>query len=160
MRRLYLQIYATFVAIFMIFVLLAGSAWAFLPDNIWQQRLDGVGALIGELLIPPEQTPSELQAAIDRVTSVFSARITVRSAAGAILASTGEPLPTPSLRRFGGSRAEMRGHRAAMEIELPDGRWFMISWQEHGASAVFGTIALREDHDRPRAAASVCLRDS
>ena len=47
MRRLYLQIYATFVAILLIFLVLVGSAWAFLPDNVWQRRLDGVGALIG-----------------------------------------------------------------------------------------------------------------
>ena len=78
MRRLYLQIYATFVAIFLIFVLLAGSAWAFLPDNIWQQRLDGVGALIGELLIPPEQTPSELH----HVTPVQARRADARHVTG------------------------------------------------------------------------------
>ena len=142
MRRLYLQIYATFVAILLIFVLLIGSVWTFLPDNIWQQRLDGVGALIGEILIPPEQTTTELLAILERVTAVFSAQITVRNAAGEVLASTGEPLPAPSLRRFGGGRAEMQGHRSAMAIELPDGRWFTISWQERGASALFGTIGL------------------
>ena len=119
MRRLYLQIYATFVAILLIFLVLVGSAWAFLPDNVWQRRLDGVGALIGEILIPPEQTAAELRATLERVTTLFPTQITVRSATGEILAIVGEPLPAPPSRRFGGSRAEMLGHRSTMTIELP-----------------------------------------
>ena len=51
MRRLYLQIYGTFVAILLLFLLLLAVAWAFVPAGAWQQTVDGAGAVIGELVI-------------------------------------------------------------------------------------------------------------
>jgi signal transduction histidine kinase len=142
MRRLYLQIYATFVAILLIFLLLTGIAWTLLPDGGWQQRLDGVGAVIGELVLPPEQSQAELEAAVDRIATLFSARVTVGSATGEVLAAAGEPLPIPSSRGRGIGFNETRTTRSVVGVPLPDGRWFMISWQDRGAPALILTLGL------------------
>ena len=57
MRRLYLQIYVAFVVVLLIFLVLVTVAWAFMPTDAWQQRLESAGAVIGELIIPPTQSP-------------------------------------------------------------------------------------------------------
>ena len=142
MRRLYLQIYVAFVVVLLIFLVLVAVAWAFMPTNAWQQRLESAGAVIGELIIPPTQSPDELQATVDRLATLLPANVTVRGAAGELLAFAGDPIPAPSSRGPGVTRTSTRGSRSALAILLPDDRWMLLSWQEHSAATLFGTIGL------------------
>ncbi len=142
MRRLYLQIYVAFVVVLLIFLVLVAVAWAFMPTNAWQQRLESAGAVIGELIIPPTQSPDELQATVDRLATLLPANVTVRGAAGELLAFAGDALPAPSSRGPGVAWTSTRGSRSALAILLPDNRWMLLSWQEHSAAALFGTIGL------------------
>ncbi len=143
MRRLYLQIYATFVAVLLIFLVLGSIAWAFMPTSAWQRRLESAGAVIGELLIPPTQSPDELQATVDRLAALLPADVTIRGASGELLAAAGEPLPLRSSRWRGGDGASMHtSYRTAMAIVLPDNRWILLSWQDRGTATLFGTIGL------------------
>ena len=143
MRRLYLQIYLTFVGVLLIFLVLGAIAWALMPTGMWQQRFESTGAVIGELLIPPTQTPEELQSTVDRLAELLPADVTVRGADGELLAAAGEPLPLQVSRRRGmGERGIAGGSRSAAAILLPDNRWMLLSWQDRGPAALFGTIAL------------------
>ena len=109
MRRLYLQIYVAFVVVLLIFLVLVAVTWAFMPTSAWQQRLESAGAVIGELIIPPTQSPDELQATVDRLATLLPANVTVRGAAGELLAFAGDPIPAPSSRGPGVTRTSTRG---------------------------------------------------
>ena len=119
MRRLYLQIYATFVAVLLLILILGAIAWQLLPTNAWQQRLDGTGAVIGELLIPPSLSATELQARVDQMALLIPARVTVRSRTGELLAWAGDPLPAPQAGRGQSDRIAAKAQRATFRV----GRW-------------------------------------
>jgi len=142
MRRLYLQIYATFVAVLLLILILGAIAWQLLPTNAWQQRLDGTGAVIGELLIPPSLSATELQARVDQMALLIPARVTVRSRTGELLAWAGDPLPAPQAGRGQSDRSSLRGSRSAVSIQLPDDRWFIVSMPPRGPSSLLITLSL------------------
>ena len=125
MRRLYLQIYLTFVGILIFFGVLASLAWLLIPASSQeQQRLEGLGAALGELLPGPERPTEELQAALERIAQWFPASLSVRAADQTLLASVGDPAHLhPGHTRSSWIRARGGGWRAA--ILLPDGRWLM-----------------------------------
>ncbi|HEY5623784.1 MAG TPA: HAMP domain-containing sensor histidine kinase [Gammaproteobacteria bacterium] len=141
MRRLYLQIYVSFVAILLIFVLLLAIGFQMLPDSAWERRLDNIGEIVSELLVPPDQTPEETQAAIERVSEVLIAEITMREADGTLIAFTGEPIEMPRGRRVRDGRATFEEDSSAV-LELPDGRLFLVDPEERGPPALFLTLAL------------------
>ena len=90
MRRLYLQIYLTFVGILLLFGFLMLIAWWLIPGDDQDRRsLDGVAALLGEVLPPPGRPVPELQAKVDRLARQFNADVTLRTADGALLANAG-----------------------------------------------------------------------
>ena len=63
MRRLYLQIYLAFVGILLLFGALMSVAWWLIPgDGQDRSSLDGVGALLGEVLPASDRPVAELQA--------------------------------------------------------------------------------------------------
>ena len=91
MRRLYLQIYLTFVGVLLLFGLLVSIAWWLIPSDDQDGRsLDGMAALLGEVLPPPGSPMPELQAKLDRLARQFNADVTLRAADGALLAHAGE----------------------------------------------------------------------
>lgn len=92
MRRLYLQIYLTFVGILIFFGVLASIAWLLIPASSQeQQRLEGLGAALGELLPGPERPTEELQAALEGIAQWFPAYLSVLAADQTLLASVGDP---------------------------------------------------------------------
>ena len=142
MRRLYLQIYATFVGVLLIFLILVAIAWAFLPINASQRPLNGVAAVIGELIIPPEQSRDQLQVTVDRLATLLPASVTVRSATGELLASAGDPLPLPSPRWRGNNQVRAGGPGATAAMLLPDSRWVLLRWKDHSPAPALVTIGL------------------
>ena len=125
MRRLYLQIYLTFVGILIFFGVLASVAWLLLPASAQeQQRLEGLSAALGELLPGPERPTDELQAALERIAQWFSAHLSVHAPDQTLLASVGDPpLLPPGHTQSGWIPARGAGWKAA--ILLPDGRWLV-----------------------------------
>jgi signal transduction histidine kinase len=131
MRRLYLQIYLTFVGILLLFGLLVLIAWWLIPGDEQDRRsLDGMAALVGEVL-PASGSPTlELQAKVDGLAHQFNADITLRTAEGALLAHAGEPLPpAPPGRTASGWVRSPGGPMIA--LALPDGRWVLARWHRH-----------------------------
>ncbi len=123
MRRLYLQIYLAFVGILIFFGVLASIAWFLIPSSSQeQQRLEGMGAALGELLPGPERPTHELQAALERIAVWFPAHLSVRAPDQSLLAAVGEPTLLPAgHRRSGWLHVRGSGWKAA--FRLPDGRW-------------------------------------
>ena len=132
MRRFYLQVYAAFLAILLLFAVIASLAWWLgHPDAQERQFLDGVARVIGEGLPAPGAPPAELEAALARLASDFAVDVELRGADGARLAGVGEPLPAPpaELRESGFVRAF--GGPPAVALRLPDGRW-LLARRPHG----------------------------
>lgn len=125
MRKLYLQIYLTFVGILLLFGILASIAWYVTAPNLQDQRaLDGLGAVMGDVLPGPQQPQSVLQAGLQRLaTQLPNHRFTLRGADGTLLASVGEPLAAP---RADSQRSRWTGFGPTFALRLPDGRWLIV----------------------------------
>jgi signal transduction histidine kinase len=141
MRRLYLQVYASFVGILLIFVLMLAIGFQMLPDGAWEQRLDNIGEIVNELLVPPDQTAEETRITIERVAEVLVARVTLRGADGGLIASAGEPIDMPQGPRVRDGRTEFENDSSATLV-LPDGRLFLVDPQDRGPPALLLTLLL------------------
>ncbi|MFQ5995569.1 MAG: sensor histidine kinase [Acidiferrobacterales bacterium] len=143
MRRLYLQVYLTSVGILVIFIVLASITWALIPSGAWHRPIDGVGALFGELLPPPDRPRAELQARVERLAQLLPALVTVRAPNGELLAAAGEPLPAPPQHWTSSGWMGARGRGPTVAMLLRDRRWVVVRWQnEHRASALLGALGL------------------
>ncbi len=133
MRRLYLQIYAAFVVILIVFLLLMSMTWWLLRDREDRLALDGLALLVSEVV--PTQTASrgEIEAAINKLSNMFSARITLRGEDGALLAHAGEALPAPQSDQKGSGVRHLRGIGPVATLRLPDGRW-VVATRDHPRS--------------------------
>jgi signal transduction histidine kinase len=129
MRKLYLQIYVSFVGILILFGLLAGIVFVALAPT-WENVgfFEGIGALIGELLPGPDRPVEEVQAALEKYSRHLPADINLRGPDGAMLAKVGEvlPAPRPGRAQSGWLRAHGGGPFAA--FRLPDGRWLVARY--------------------------------
>lgn len=125
MHKLYLQIYLTFVGILLLFGILASIAWYLTAPNLQdRQALDGLGAVMGDVLPGPQQPQSTLEAALQRLaTQLPNHRFTVRGADGTLLASVGEPLAAPPADS---QRSRWIGFGPTFALRLPDGRWLIV----------------------------------
>lgn len=127
MRRLYLQIYLTFLGIIVLFAALAAFAWWSThdePEN--EQLLHGIGGILGEVLPPPHSPAEEITSALRKLGDRFDARITLRTAEGQLIGSFGKPLPAPPPERRHSGWMRAPGPGPTFAIELPDHRWAII----------------------------------
>ena len=100
MRRLYLQIYLTFVAILIIFSGLASIAWVLMPKSAEEHQIfAGAEVVLGQLLPGPDRPLAELQAALERFAGQFPVDLAVHGPEGRLLAAVGTPLPVPGKER-------------------------------------------------------------
>ena len=121
MRRLYLQIYATFLGIVVLFGLLASLAWWIARDDLEDSAMiAGIGGVLGELL-PPDIPIDEARRTLARLGRDFNARITLRTREGDLVAAAGEPLADVSARMR--DSGWVRGRGPTYALALADGRW-------------------------------------
>jgi signal transduction histidine kinase len=147
MRKLYLQIYISFVAILVLFGILTAIGLLVIAPGLENVPLfDGIGSLAGEWLPGPNSPAEDLQAALERLQSHVPASFNLRGADGALLAAVGETLPAPSPERTqsGWMRAGSGGATAA--FRLPDGRWLVSRYvhrrQGHPGSGLLILVLL------------------
>src|SRR5215470_4546461 len=101
MRRLYLQIYAAFLGILLLFGVLVTVASLLIPVHPQDPLLlDELSTVLNELLPGLDRPVDELQAAVARLGRLFPINLTVRSPDGVLLAAVGPPLPTPPPERM------------------------------------------------------------
>jgi signal transduction histidine kinase len=143
MRRLYLQIYLTVVGILLLFGVLVLVAWWLIPgDDQDRHSLDGMAALLGEVLPPAGHPAVELQAKVDSLSRQFNADVTLRAPDGALLAHAGDPLPAAPANRTANGWVRSTGG-PMFALLLPDGRWVLARWhRHHHVLGVLGALLL------------------
>lgn len=127
MRRLYLQIYLTAVAILILFgVLMAFTWWLTGGQSERQQVFVGLAAVAVDVLPAMDRPVEEYQGKLEMLAESFSVELAVFAADGRRLAATNPDLPAPEPDRdeSGWLRGHRRGWTAA--IHLDDGRWLVI----------------------------------
>ena len=141
MRRLYLQIYLTVVAIVLVFGLILGVAWRVLgPSRADERRMmEGVSNILARLLPPEGAPPAEQQAAIESLARDLDVQITLRAADGALLAHTGEELPMPPTTSM--ARRVLHRHDP-FALRLSDQRILLARWRQEPYGVLIGIAAL------------------
>jgi signal transduction histidine kinase len=143
MRRLYLQVYAGFIAILVVFAVLASALWHLAGPSIEDQRLlDGLGAVLAGALPPAEAPVAEQQAALGRIGARLPGRLALFDRDGTLLASNGSGLPRPDPGWSESRWMRPRGGGPTAAIKLPDGRWLVVRHGAAHAVAGLGTLAL------------------
>jgi signal transduction histidine kinase len=126
MRRLYIQIYAAFVASLLLLGALFSLAW------LWLAPADGTGleaisALVEPHLPPPGSPREELQRVLEDLSGKFHLGLALWDARGSRLASAGEaPLPRPEPSWSGSRFLRSRGRGITVALRLSDGRWLVV----------------------------------
>jgi signal transduction histidine kinase len=144
MRRLYLQIYVMFLGILVLFSVLVSIASLLSPMAPQHRRvLDGVGAILGELLPGPDRPIDELQAAVERLGRLLPVDLAVHGPDGTPLAAVGDPLPASPPRRAIGGWMRPWGAGPTVALSLPDGRWVVVHWlYQHRAFGLLVALGL------------------
>ena len=131
--RLYLRIYLSFIAILAVFVVLVSIGW-----HLHGQRherpsyFQGAGMLAARVLPPPGAAAAELRRALVELGSRFDAELALFDAERALLAATDKGLPAPPAFVDHGRFLHRRGHRSALVLALPDGRWLVARRAHRG----------------------------
>ena len=124
MKRLYRKIYLTILGSLVLVVVLSGLIWEFGGQRPpMGEALSLAGELIAAALPPADAPATEQQAAIEALALRLRTDITVFDSAGAVVASSAEPLRVPSGDSDGGWTYGKGGPQ--WELPLPDGRWFV-----------------------------------
>ena len=147
MRRLYLQIYAAFVAIVLLGGLVAVAAWtvggAARHDVAFLRSLSTVA---GDMLPPPGRPAGEMDALVQRLSRRLALSVALHAPDGTLIARAGGALPAPRAS-WTDSRWVGTGAGPGVALHLDDGRW-LIAGRRHrpfhalGGLAGLGVIAL------------------
>ncbi len=123
MRRLYLQIYLSVLAVLVLWSLLASLAWLVAPPPRSENRLyDQIAEVLGEVLPGPQTPRAEVEAALERLGTRFRSDLTLYDASGAVLGSFGEPVSAPSAAFNRNSHWGYSRRGPLVSLRLPDGR--------------------------------------
>ena len=145
-RRLYLQIYLTFVGILVLFSVLLSLAWMFVPHGAEEFRVfEGAEAVLGELLPGPEHSNEELQAVLERLRQRLPLHLAVHGPQGRLLAAVGDRLPPPHRGRTQSGWMRSHGEGTTVAVRLPGERWLVARHGPHGpgfAGGWLGGLAL------------------
>jgi signal transduction histidine kinase len=117
MRRLYLQIYLSVLAIFAVFVALWSLGWSALMQPHEEEILRNAAPLVAELLPPPDRAPDELRDALRRIGVALQSDLSVYAPDGGLVAAQGQPIP------LGGDSDH---NQFCFAFSLPDGRRLLV----------------------------------
>ncbi len=133
--RLYLRIYLSFIGILAVFAVLV-SIGAHLHGRSHEhpRYFQGAGILAARVLPPPGTDKAELTRALEELASHFQAELALFDADRTPLAATAPGLPVPPVVMERGRFLHRSGHRSALVLALPDGRWLVARHARHGRS--------------------------
>ena len=121
-RRLFFQVYLTFLAIIVLFGVLTALAWWFIPDEHRAGNFTrGMGLYLQETLPPAGAPRHQVDAHLARLAEHFDVSLILLAPDGSVLGGSGSS-----------SGEERRRHRHA--IMLPDGRAMEVDWSKNGIS--------------------------
>ena len=119
-RRLFFQVYLTFLSIIVLFGVLTALAWWFIPDEHRAGDFTrGMGSFLQETLPPAGAPRHQIDAHLARLAEHFDVNLVLLAPGGAILGRSGS--------------GEERRHRRHA-IMLPDGRTMEVDWSKDGVS--------------------------
>ncbi|MFZ5478944.1 MAG: ATP-binding protein [Myxococcota bacterium] len=143
-RRLYLQVFAAFVAVLLVATAgAAGAVWLVFEDpHSWPVPawVDGAAELVGERVADADD--------VTELSRRLQLDVRVWDAAGGEVGSGGRPLPAPDFAGEPVQRLHERYHGHAIAVELDDGRWLAVGapWPRprpvHGGAALAMTTFL------------------
>ncbi len=138
MRRLYLKIYLSFLAIIAAVAILAPLGWwMFGPPTEDTRIYDSLGKLAAKGLPPIAAPMGKQQQAINALARELDVRLSLYGPGRKLIASSGRPLPPP--RENHGGWQFMRKIGPVIVLHLPDGRT-LIAAHKHGKHAPFGPV--------------------
>lgn len=138
MRRLYVQVYATFLGILVVVAGLVILASVLLASRSPEPLpLAGLGAVLQRLVPDPARPASELQAVVTQLGALLHLSLAVQSAEGTLLATAGPPIPTVPWERLPHGGPRWRGPQPTLAVPLPDGRVVVV-----GVPASYGPRSL------------------
>jgi signal transduction histidine kinase len=130
-KRLYLQIYVTIIAILLLVMAVVGGLARYAFD---ETRFDDMLNIAGELAVhalpPPDAAPDRQQAVIDSLHRRLRIDLALYARNGERLAAAGRPLP--QLELDSPSSVRLRGGRDTWLLPLNDGR-FLVAGAPHGS---------------------------
>jgi signal transduction histidine kinase len=125
MRRLYLQIYLTIVAILLIVFIAVGTVWRIAALSRFDHAIEVASDFI-ETGLPPAGAPrGEVQRALDRLHRELNADIALYARDGQLMASAGRPIPPSRLDRTAPGWLPGRGGPSWL-LHLEDGRALIV----------------------------------
>lgn len=128
MRKLYLQIYLAFIAIWAAFFVSMIGVFALFDFNSPFQSAAGVGNVVNEFILPSDQSKEDIQSTIEQLAESLDANVTVRSSSGELVATEGAELQLPD---ESDDRAVRFGPGPTTAIRLPDSRWLLFGAEDH-----------------------------
>lgn len=140
MHRLYLKIYASFLAIIALVAVLAPLGWWMFGPSAEDARVfQSLGKLAAHALPPLRAPMKEQQAAVSQLSQELNIRISLYSPRGRHIASSHRPLP-PRHRDDRGWKFE-RKIGPVFTAQLPDGRRLVVA-HLHPPRTAFGPVML------------------
>ena len=128
MRALYIQIYAAFLSILLLFAVLMSVAWLTL-GGYHDQPLDAMGVVAEELLPRADRTQEELERAVDSLSRRLGLSLAVSDRKRRLLAASGEDLPGPRETAAESHWLHSRGAGITAALTLTDGRWVVVRYR-------------------------------
>jgi len=152
-RRLFVQIYLSFLSVSLLTLVAAGLSVQFVAQRSVVPRSVRVAAqMLLQTLPDPRAAPKEFRSALVRRANAMGVHVSVWSEDGHLLGRVGDTLPGPP---EGCARPWVRSESGAfgMCAQLPEGQWVAVAgvnertggWVLRGGGvffAIFGTIAI------------------
>src|SRR5262245_26855653 len=99
MRRLYLQIYLTIIAILVIVFVAVGTLWRMAAASRFDHAVEAASEFVDNDLPPAGAPHRTLQQAVDGLRREIAADVSLFSPDGMLLAAAGRPIPPARLDR-------------------------------------------------------------
>ena len=124
MRRLYLQIYLTIIAILLIVFIAIGALWRIAAASRFDHAIEAATEFADNELPPVSAPRSEVRAAVERLHRRLSADVALYASDDTLIAGAGRPIPAWRRDRAGGWVPGRGGPSWALALD--DGRTLVI----------------------------------
>jgi len=142
MRRLYLQVYAAFLGIVLLFGLVAGAAWFTAGRTRHDAHLlRALAAMATDVVPPPGRSAEETGVDVRRLSRRLGVALALHAADGRLIAGAGGEVPSPR-PSWTGSHWVASGGGPGVALRLEDGRWLVARHGGPRAHAVGGILTL------------------